>query len=73
MLRSAVDAAERLAPAAPVAKLGDMEIPRWASVPPSEGVDGRIDAMALYAGTGTSEVTRRESAAAIVRDLMGES
>ncbi len=71
VLRSAIDAAGDLAPDAPVAKLGDLDIPRWASLPPSEGVDGRIDAMALYAGTGVREVTRRESAADIVRDLMG--
>jgi hypothetical protein len=35
-----------------------------------EGVDGLIDAMALYAGTGVGDVTRRQSAAEIVRDLM---
>ncbi len=70
VLRSAVDAAAALAPDAAVAKLGDMQVPRWASLPPSEGVDGRVDAMALYAGTGVREVTRREAAAEIVRDLM---
>jgi nitronate monooxygenase len=71
VLRSAIDVASGLAPDAPVATLGDMDIPRWASLPPSEGVDGRIDAMALYAGTGVGDVTRRQSAAEIVRDLMG--
>jgi nitronate monooxygenase len=70
VLRSAIDAAAGLATDSPVARLGDMDIPRWASLPPSEGVDGRIDAMALYAGTGVRNVTRRESAAEIVHDLM---
>jgi nitronate monooxygenase len=71
VLRSAVDAARALASDATVAKVGAEEVPRWASLPPSTEVDGHIDAMALYAGTGVSEVTRRERAADIVRDLVG--
>ncbi len=73
VLRSAVEAARSLAPDTTVAKLGALELPRWASLPPSTDVDGHIEAMALYAGTGVGAVVRRERAADIVRDLMRTS
>jgi NAD(P)H-dependent flavin oxidoreductase YrpB (nitropropane dioxygenase family) len=61
VLRSAVDAARSL-PDDPL---------RWSCMPPTVSTSGRIDAMALYAGTGVDHVVRREPAAEIVRDLMG--
>ena len=45
-------------------------MPRFGVMNPMRGTTGRIDAMALYAGESVGAVTRREPAAAIVRDLV---
>jgi nitronate monooxygenase len=68
VLRSAVEAAERLDRAV-VAVLGDQEIPRFASTPPTRRVRGEIAAMALYAGESVDAVTRIQPAAEIVAEL----
>lgn len=62
VLRSAIAAARAL-PDDPL---------RWSCMPPTRDAEGEIEAMALYAGTGVSRITRREPADAIVRELMGE-
>jgi len=49
---------------------GAVEISRFASTPPNRETTGEIDAMALYAGRGVSDVTRIEPAASIVADLV---
>ena len=48
---------------------GDVEIPHWSSAPPHEETSGEIEAMALYAGMGVSDVTSIEPAADILADL----
>jgi NAD(P)H-dependent flavin oxidoreductase YrpB (nitropropane dioxygenase family) len=48
-------------------------VPRFFVSPPTRAYDGLIDAMALYAGTGsTGAVTGRQSAAEVVADLLGD-
>ena len=68
VLRSAVEAAARLdRPVA--ATLGEREIPRFASTPPTRGTRGEIAAMALYAGESVDAVVRIQPAAEIVGEL----
>jgi nitronate monooxygenase len=45
-------------------------VPRFAVTTPSRYVEGRIDAMALYAGMGVGSVTRVQSAAELVGALV---
>ena len=45
-------------------------IPRFSSATPSRHVEGRIDAMAQYAGMGVGSVTRVRSAADLVAELV---
>ena len=47
-------------------------MPRFIPSPPTRDTTGHIDAMAMYAGQGVGMVTKVESAAAIVRDLVAE-
>lgn len=68
VLRSAVEAAERLE--RPIAAtLGDREIPRFASTPPTGQARGEIAAMALYAGESVDAVLRIQPAAEIIAEL----
>jgi NAD(P)H-dependent flavin oxidoreductase YrpB (nitropropane dioxygenase family) len=68
VLRTAVEAAARIAgPAA--ARLGEREIPPFASIPPTREARGEIAAMALYAGESVDAVTRIQRAAEIVAEL----
>jgi NAD(P)H-dependent flavin oxidoreductase YrpB (nitropropane dioxygenase family) len=71
VLRSAVDAANELDRPA-VAVAGDMEIPRFHSMPPTRQVRGEIKAMALYAGESVDSVTRRQPAREIVSELTAD-
>lgn len=74
VLRSCVEAASA-ATEDPVAEIavgeGRFGISRFNTVPPTTSTTGRIDAMALYAGESVDAVTRRQSAAEIVAELMG--
>ena len=45
-------------------------IPRFGVTPPSRDATGRIDAMALYAGTGVGQVSSVRSAADVVSELV---
>lgn len=45
-------------------------VPRGAGLPPFAGVEGRVDAMALYAGTGVGSVLGIQPVADVVRELM---
>jgi NAD(P)H-dependent flavin oxidoreductase YrpB (nitropropane dioxygenase family) len=47
-------------------------VPRFGVAPPSRDVEGRIDAMALYAGTGVGDVARVRPASDVVEDLVSE-
>lgn len=73
VLRSAVAAAEALEAdvvgetGAPAAR---QPVPRFAVTTPSRHVEGRIDAMALYAGMGVGEVRRLRTAADLVAELV---
>jgi nitronate monooxygenase len=68
VLRSAAEAAELLdRPVA--ATLGDREIPRFASMPPTRQARGEIAAMALYAGESVDAVLRVQPAAEIMAEL----
>ena len=49
---------------------GPIPIPRFAVTTPSRHVDGHVEAMALYAGTGVGDVTRMLSAADLVNELV---
>lgn len=50
---------------------GEMKVPRFFASPPTRDFDGRIEAMALYAGVGsTGAVTGRVDAAAVIADLL---
>ncbi len=71
VLASAVTAAAEASEAGgePVATLDGDELPLWSVIPPVEAAQGRIEAMALYAGMGVGTLHTREPAAAIVRDI----
>jgi NAD(P)H-dependent flavin oxidoreductase YrpB (nitropropane dioxygenase family) len=73
VLRSSIAAAEAHADAhTGTAPWGgrSMPIPRWGVFAPTRDTTGAVEAMALYAGEGVGAVTRREPAAAIVRELV---
>jgi nitronate monooxygenase len=69
VLRVALEAAERRRSEV-VARLGEEEIPRFSSMPPSREARGEVMAMALYAGESVDAVTDVKPAAAIVAELM---
>lgn len=70
VLGSALAAAEAAPPV--VGRLGESDVPRFAVSAPTGAVTGTIEAMALYAGEGsTAHVTGRQAAAAIVGELLG--
>jgi nitronate monooxygenase len=76
VLRSCVETASALSTefvAELVAGDATHKIPRFSTDPPSREVVGRIDAMALYAGQGVGAIRTVQTAAAIVRELMGTS
>ena len=52
---------------------GKMPVPRYSVMPPSEGMEGDVEAMALYAGQGVGLVRKKEPAAAILGRLMSEA
>jgi NAD(P)H-dependent flavin oxidoreductase YrpB (nitropropane dioxygenase family) len=68
VLRSSVEAAERLDRAV-TATIGEREILRFASTPPTRATEGDVAAMALYAGESVDAVTRIEPAAEIFAEL----
>jgi nitronate monooxygenase len=73
VLRAAVDRVAQLDDdVVGTATLGDrrLPIPRRSGMPPSAGVEGQLDAMALYAGSGVGSVTAVRPAAEVVADLM---
>jgi len=47
-----------------------MPVPRRSGLPPFAGVEGQVDAMALYAGTGAGSVSAVRPAAEVIADLM---
>jgi nitronate monooxygenase len=64
-------AAARLPGPDPVGELAGRPLPRRGTTPPSRSTTGQIEAMALYAGTSVGGVTRTQSAADIIHDLLG--
>lgn len=74
VLRSAIAAAEALAPDAIAgeAAVGEarVPVPRFGVYPPNLRTTGRIEAMALYAGESVGAVTHVQPAAEIVRELV---
>ena len=46
-----------------------LPVPRFGSIPPTEGSTGAIEAMSLYAGQSVGAVTRIVPAAEIVAEL----
>jgi NAD(P)H-dependent flavin oxidoreductase YrpB (nitropropane dioxygenase family) len=68
VLRACVEAAEHLDRPV-IGRLGEWEIPRWHSGPPTRAVQGEIVAMALYAGQAVDAVTRVQPAREIVAEL----
>jgi len=46
-------------------------VPRRSGLPPFAGVEGHLDAMALYAGAGVGSVAAVRPAAEVITDLMG--
>ena len=68
VLRSAVDAAVELDAGAAVS-IGGRSIPPLAAQPPSRDADGRVEAMALYAGRSVDAVSRVQPAAEIVVEI----
>ena len=69
VLRSALDAAQRFAGPV-VATVGEREIRRLSSTPPTIDAVGAVRAMALYAGTSVDHVCSREPASEIVAGLI---
>jgi nitronate monooxygenase len=75
VLRSAIDASRAI----PDDMLGEMDtgsgnrwpIPKFAGLPPSKMITGRVEAMALYAGQSVGDVHEVQPAAAIVGELVG--
>jgi NAD(P)H-dependent flavin oxidoreductase YrpB (nitropropane dioxygenase family) len=51
----------------------EMPVVRFSSQPPTKDASGNIRAMALYAGTSVGRVTKRQSAAAIVEELLSRT
>jgi nitronate monooxygenase len=45
-------------------------VPRGSGIPPSAGVEGRVDAMAMYAGAAVGSVTEIQPAAEVIAELM---
>jgi nitronate monooxygenase len=45
-------------------------VPRGSGSPPSAGVEGRVDAMAMYAGAAVGSVTEIQPAAEVIAELM---
>jgi nitronate monooxygenase len=68
VLRSAVEAANAFTGPV-VARVGEREIPRFASPPPTRQTHGVIAAMALYAGESVEYVQRIQPAAEIAAEL----
>jgi nitronate monooxygenase len=52
-----------------VLRLGEVSLPRYSMVNPSQDMTGEIEAAALYAGTGVGEITALASAADVVKDM----
>lgn len=72
VLRSAVTAAESL-DADVAGEGGGGPVPRWSVAPPLRDTTGRIDAMALYAGSGVDRIDGVLTAAEVVRRLVAEA
>ncbi len=52
-----------------VLRLGEVSLPRYSSMPPSQGMTGEIEAAAMYAGAGVGKITALSSAADILKDV----
>jgi nitronate monooxygenase len=76
VLRNALEAARTL-PDEPVGRMpigpDVVDLPRFAIPPPTARVEGRIDAMALYAGEGVGAVQAIEPAATVLARIVGEA
>jgi nitronate monooxygenase len=76
VLRSALETARRL-PDGPVARMpmgaDVVEVPRFAIPAPTAAVQGRIEAMALYAGDGIGAVQTIEPAATVVTRIVADA
>ncbi len=72
VLAGAVAAAEQL-DGDVAGQHGSRPVPRFGVATPSRGTTGRIDAMALYAGTGVGSVTAVQPAADVVADLVSST
>ncbi|NYJ03944.1 NAD(P)H-dependent flavin oxidoreductase [Petropleomorpha daqingensis] len=73
VLRAAVDRVNAIEDdVVGTAAMGDrsMPIPRHSGMPPFAGVDGHVDAMALYAGAGVGSVDAVRPAAEVIAELM---
>ncbi len=64
-------AAARLPGPDPVGELAGRPLPRRGTTPPSRSTTGQIEAMALYAGTSVGGITKTQSAADIIHELLG--
>jgi nitronate monooxygenase len=75
VLRSSLEAAERLTGDAGVIRLAGAEYPaaRFSPLPPTRESTGTIAAMPFYAGQSAGAVTSIEPAAAIVAELTGDA
>ena len=73
MLRAAVDRVTELDDdVVGTATMGSNRIPvlRHSGLPPFAGVEGHLDAMALYAGAGVGSVAAVRPAAEVIADLV---
>jgi nitronate monooxygenase len=64
-------AAARLPGPDPVGELAGRALPRRGTTPPSRSTTGQIEAMALYAGTSVGGITKPQTAAHIIHELLG--
>lgn len=76
VLRSAVEAARAL-PNGPVGRIPVgpemVELPRFAIPPPTAAVEGRIEAMAMYAGEGVGAVRAIQPAATVIAGIITDA
>ena len=73
VLRTAIDRVGQVSDdVVATATLGSrrMPVPRRSGLPPFAGVEGQVDAMALYAGAGVGSVSAVRPAAEVIADLM---
>lgn len=66
---AAVDALDRETVGTMASADGEQPLPARAGLPPHTGVQGEVQAMALYAGEGVQHVTAVRPAGDVVREL----